>query len=97
MSDFTPITIALRIGQLLVSKVNPEDVLYQVTSENIQNLPEHLREDPKELSLVLNAVTYYAYEFCKDESLLGYEIHDRVLVRLLPKAKTERYIESLFE
>lgn len=89
------VEIALRVGQLLSNKIPLEDVLYQVVKENLQLLPVHLRDDPREISTILHGAMFYANNFSGTH--LGYKTHDSVLRRLLPLAKTERFIQSLFE
>lgn len=95
MQQIKGIDIALRVGQLISSGIDLEEVLYSVVKENIQFLPKHLREDLKKISTILHGVMFYVGEYSGKH--LGYEIHDIVLKRLLPKRKTERYIQSLFE
>lgn len=89
------VELALRVGQLLESGISVEETIYQVTKEKIECLPEYLRDDPQEISTILNAVMFYATNYSGE--LLGYKMHDIVLKRLLPKAKTARYIQTLFE
>ena len=82
------------IQALLSAGVDLEEALYRVAQENIGLLPDFLKEDPQEISTVLNGVMYFAAEV-HPEFLCGHEVHDLVLLRLLPKPKTERFIQEL--
>lgn len=86
--------VAKRVTEMLGEGLELEEVLYRVTQENLNHLPEHLQDDPQEISTVLNTVQYYAHE-AHPEFLSGAKIHDLVLLRLVPKTKTERYIKQL--
>lgn len=83
MQQIKGIDVALRVGQLISSGIDLEEVLYSVVKENIRFLPEHLREDPQEVSTILHGVMFYAGEYSGEHS--GYEIHDIVLKRLSKK------------
>lgn len=82
-----------RVAELLREGVDLETVLYQVTTENLIHLPGHLKADPQEISTILSAVQYYAHE-AHPEFVSGAKTHDIVLLRLLPKSKTDRYIQE---
>ncbi|NJR56526.1 MAG: hypothetical protein HC768_19435 [Acaryochloris sp. CRU_2_0] len=69
-------------------------MLYRVTKENLHYLPRHLQDDPQEISAVLSAIQHYAHKV-HPEFLSGAKIHDLVLLRLVPKTKTERYVQQL--
>lgn len=83
--------VKARVHELLAEGRSLEQVLYQVTQENLVHLPEHLKEDPQEVSTVLSAVQFFAHEV-HPEFISGAALHDLVLLRLLPKKKTERFI-----
>lgn len=88
--------ITERVTALLSEGTSLEDVLYTVVRENLKHLPEHLKDDPEEVSTVLRAVQYYATEV-HPEFGSGVQLHDLTLKRLIPKQKTERYISRLEE
>lgn len=86
--------IKQRVLELLSSGSELEDVLYIITQENLPLLPLHLQEDPKEVGEVLSGVQYYAHEV-HPEFDSGARSFDLVLLRLIPKPKTEQYIQRL--
>lgn len=78
----------------LASGDDLEIALYRVVKLKIEDFPEHLRDDPQEVSTALAAVQYFARDV-HPELTSGSEIHDLVLLRLIPKEKTRRYLEEL--
>ena len=92
-SQITGEVIAEQVNSLLAKNQNLEQVLYEVTKNNIQYLPHHLKDDPQEISRILSAAQFYAQEV-HPEFISGYKLHDLVLLRLLPKKKTMLYIEQ---
>lgn len=90
----TALEIQQQVNQALDSGASLEDCLYQVSQSHLKDLPEHLKADPQEISTVLCAVQNFAAH-AHPEFLSGANLHDLVLLRLLPKAKTERYIQEL--
>ena len=87
--------IKRRVLELLSNGSELENVLYAVTRETVQqHLPAHLQGDPEAVGEVLSGIEYYANQ-AHPEFISGAEISDLVLLRLIPKAKTERYIQQL--
>lgn len=86
--------VGKRVAELLGEGLELEEVLYRVTRELVRHLPSHLQDDPQEISTVLGAVQYYAHE-AHPEFQSNAKTHDLVLLRLVPKSKTERYIQQL--
>jgi len=87
--------IKRRVLELLSNGGELEDVLYAVTQTVVQqHLPQHLQEDPEEVGEVLSGVQYYAYQL-HPEFDSGAKVFDLVLLRLVPKTRTERYIQRL--
>jgi len=87
--------IKRRVLELLSNGSELENVLYTVTRETVQHhLPTHLQGDPEAVGEVLSGIEYYANQ-AHPEFISGAEISDLVLLRLIPKAKTERYIQQL--
>lgn len=88
--------IQQQVGIALAAGTSIEDCLYHVSQAQIRHLPDHLRTDPQEVSTVLHAVMHYAFT-AHPEFLAGADTHDLVLRRLLPRQKTDRYIEQLMD
>ncbi|PSB31587.1 hypothetical protein [Stenomitos frigidus] len=86
--------MAQRVKELLSEGLDLEAVLYQVTQETLQHVPAYLQNDPYEISEILSAAQFYAHQ-AHPEFISAAKIHDIVLLRLLPKPKTERYIQQL--
>jgi len=87
--------IKQRVLELLSIGSELEDVLYTVTQENVRShLPPHLQGDPEAVGEVLSGVQYFAREV-HPEFISGAKVSDLVLLRLIPKTKTERYIQQL--
>jgi len=87
--------IKQRVLELLSTGSELEDVLYTVTQENVQqHLPSHLQEDPEAVSEVLSGVQYFARKV-HPEFISAAKVFDLVLLRLIPKPKTEQYIQRL--